>query len=97
MSTPDLNPQQARIAALNRLKARDKFAAQSSSSVPNGQAGQGANGAGTSRNGGAGPSLVNKAQAGPANSRDAVKGQEVEAPLKRDSSLVCPVCAGGGN
>lgn len=101
MSETTLTPQQARIAALNRLKARDKFAAQASSSSSGGGAGHNGNGtgnangsgngAGSSRIGGAPPqqqSLVNKTQAGPANSRNAVKGQEAEAPLKRDSSLV---------
>lgn len=98
-SAPTLNPQQARLAALNRLKARDRFAAQSSSAAPASGSGPGANAAaGSSRHGGAQQpqhqqqqqqqSLVNKAQNGPANSRNGVVGQEAEAPLKRDSSLV---------
>lgn len=102
---PTLTPQQARLAAANRLKARDKFAAQSSSAAAAGPSsgpgtananaridGRGNAGGGNANAnataGSSSSSLVNRAQAGPANSRNAVEGQAVDAPLRRDPGLV---------
>jgi DNA-repair protein complementing XP-A cells len=79
MSTSNpLPPTQARLAALNRLKAKQKLTA-----APPPEA------SGSNRNAIAGPSLVNKPGPVVPNARNAAQAQqEDQAPLKRDSSLV---------
>jgi hypothetical protein len=77
---PDLTPAQAKVAALNRLKAKQKLTA-APTSTP---------GAGPStRNGQA---YVHKPSAVPTTARNMVQEQgqkKDEAPLRRDPSLVC--------
>jgi DNA-repair protein complementing XP-A cells len=77
---PDLTPAQAKVAALNRLKAKQKLTA-APTSTP---------GAGPStRNGQA---YVHKPSAVPTTARNMVQEQGLkkdEAPLRRDPSLVC--------
>lgn len=77
---PDLTPAQAKVAALNRLKAKQKLTA-APTSTP---------GAGPStRNGQA---FVHKPSAVPTTARNMVREQgqkKDEAPLRRDPSLVC--------
>ena len=82
---PDLTPAQARLAAINRLKAKEKLTAVSpaqSTSTPGA-------GPSTSRNGQA---YVHKPAAVPTTARNMVQEQQVkgkdEAPLRRDPSLV---------
>ena len=76
-SSSTLPPSQARLAALNRLKAKQKLTAAPPS------------GSGSNRNAEAGPSFVNKPAAVVPNARNAAQAQQEEqAPLKRDSSLV---------
>jgi DNA-repair protein complementing XP-A cells len=77
---PDLTPAQAKVAALNRLKAKQKLTA-APTSTP---------GAGPStRNGQA---YVHKPSAVPTTARNMAQEQgqkKDEAPLRRDPSLVC--------
>ncbi|EKC98134.1 hydrophilic protein [Trichosporon asahii var. asahii CBS 8904] len=73
---PDLTPQQARLAALNRLKAKQKLSNTSS----------------TSNDTSKGPGYVNKAAPLPSSARNMVAEQqaaaaETTAPLPRDSRL----------
>lgn len=86
---PQLTPAQARVAALNRLKAKERVLA---SNTPASTPGAGP-GPSTSRNGQNGAGYVNKPSAVPTTSRNMVqeqsqaKGKE-DAPLRRDPSLV---------
>lgn len=73
---PDLTPQQARLAALNRLKAKQKLSNTSS----------------TSNDASEGPGYVNKSAPLPSSARNMVAEQqaaaeEPNAPLPRDSRL----------
>lgn len=96
MSTSTLTPQQARIAALNRLKAREKFTSNSAGEAS--KSGSGLSTTSTSNNAqkggneaqeGKGNNYVNKGNTGPSTSRNAVQGQKLdEAPLRRDPGLV---------
>jgi DNA-repair protein complementing XP-A cells len=77
---PDLTPAQAKVAALNRLKAKQKLTA-----VPTSTPGAGP----STRNGQA---YVHKPSAVPTTARNMVQEQgqkKDEAPLRRDPSLVC--------
>ena len=71
---PVLTASQSRLAALNRLKAKDKLTAPPS----------------PASSGEAGPSYVNKRAAVPPTARNMVVQQQVveEAPLRRDPGLV---------
>lgn len=75
---PDLTPQQARLAALNRLKAKQKLSGSTSTGA--------SNDASTS-----GQGYVNKAAPLPSSARNMVAEQqaaaETNAPLPRDSRL----------
>jgi hypothetical protein len=91
MSTPNpvvpaLTPSQARLAALNRLKAKDRLTA---ATVPTGAAGSSRDGANAQR---PGQGYVNKPVAGPSSSRNALAEQSQdkagEPPLRRDPGLV---------
>lgn len=84
-TAPVLTPDQARLAALNRLKAKNKLTANTT----------GGNSAGPSNgnHGNAGPAYVNRREAIPSSARNMVQ-QQAEAdkakplPLRRDPSLV---------
>jgi DNA-repair protein complementing XP-A cells len=77
-SNPNLTPAQARVAAVNRLKAKDRLVGAPPTSVAAGKGGTA--GAETGAKKGA-PILK--------TSRNAVEGQKIEeAPLKRSSGLV---------
>lgn len=84
-TAPALTPDQARLAALNRLKARNKLAASASSSNTVGPS--------NGNQGNAGPAYVNRREAVPSSARNMVQ-QQAEAdkakplPLRRDPSLV---------
>jgi len=77
---PVLSPSQARLAALNRLKAKDKLTGGPPSNSLKNQSG---------------PSYVNKRGPVPTSARNMVVQQQVveEAPLRRDPGLVSyPMC-----
>jgi hypothetical protein len=80
---PALTPAQARLAALNRFKAKEKL------SSANAVAGSSRNAVGSATGG---PNYVHKPAAGPATARNIVAAQqaasEVQAPLRRDPGLV---------
>ena len=81
---PDLTPAQARLAAINRSKAKERLTAASAATSTPG-AGPSSN---TSRNG---QSYVHKPAAVPTTARNMVQeqgGKKDEAPLRRDPSLV---------
>lgn len=84
-TAPALTPDQARLAALNRLKAKNKLAASTSSSNTVGPS--------TGNHGNGGPAYVNRREAVPSSARNMVH-QQAEAdkakplPLRRDPSLV---------
>ena len=80
-STSSLPPSQARLAALNRLKAKEKFASAGKPSSSNAVAG-------SSRNPQQGTQYVNKQAAAPASARNMVQQQQQEEPLKRNPGLV---------
>lgn len=89
---PQLTPAQARLAALNRLKAKERLAAASAQSTSTSSPGAGPS---TSRNGQNGGGYVNKPSNVPTTARNMVQAQSEakkdEAPLRRDPSLVgCP-------
>ncbi|WVO21396.1 DNA repair protein [Cryptococcus decagattii] len=83
-TAPALTPDQARLAALNRLKAKNKLAASTSSSNTVGPS--------TGNHGNGGPAYVNRREAVPSSARNMVH-QQAEAdkakplPLRRDPSL----------
>jgi len=82
---PDLTPAQARLAAINRSKAKERLTAASSAATSTPGAGPSSN---TSRNG---QSYVHKPAAVPTTARNMVQeqgGKKDEAPLRRDPSLV---------
>jgi DNA-repair protein complementing XP-A cells len=86
---PQLTPAQARLAALNRLKAKERLTAPS---APQSTSTPGA-GPSTSRNGQNGGGYVNKPSNVPTTARNMVQAQtdakgKDEAPLRRDPSLV---------
>ena len=81
---PDLTPAQARLAAINRSKAKERLTAASAATSTPG-AGPSSN---TSRNG---QSYVHKPAAVPTTARNMVQeqgGKKDEAPLRHDPSLV---------
>lgn len=89
---PQLTPAQARLAALNRLKAKERLTAASAQSTSTPGAGPS-----TSRNGQNGQNgggYVNKPSNVPTTARNMVQAQSEakkdEAPLRRDPSLVGP-------
>lgn len=73
---PDLTPQQQRLAALNRLKAKQKLTASATATTSNEKSG---------------PGYVNRAAPVPSSARNMVAEQqasaESNAPLPRDSRL----------
>ncbi|GFZ52113.1 DNA repair protein rad14 [Saitozyma sp. JCM 24511] len=81
---PALTPSQARLAALNRLKAKDRLTAPTAPTGP----GSSRDGANAHR---PGQGYVNKPVAGPSSSRNALAEQSQdkagEAPLRRDPGL----------
>jgi DNA-repair protein complementing XP-A cells len=83
---PPLPPSQARLAALNRLKAKDRLTAPTSATTAGGSSRDGANARGPAQG------YVNKPVAGPSSSRNALAEQSQdksgEAPLRRDPGLV---------
>ncbi|ORX38216.1 XPA protein C-terminus-domain-containing protein [Kockovaella imperatae] len=91
-SGPSLPPSQARLAALNRLKAKEKFAGagKTTTGAVNAVAGSSRNGAAQKQQGQGGQSTqyVNKQSAQPASARNMVEQQkQQEEPLKRNPGL----------
>lgn len=84
-TVPALTPDQARLAALNRLKAKNKLTSNTTSGNTPGPS--------NGNHGNAGPAYVNSREAMPSSARNMVQ-QQAEAdkakplPLRRDPSLV---------
>jgi DNA-repair protein complementing XP-A cells len=82
---PDHSPAEAKLAALNRLKAKQRLTAPIAPATSTPGAGPS-----TSRNG---QSYVHKPAAVPTTARNMVQeqaqGKKDQAPLRRDPSLVC--------
>ncbi|OCF35762.1 DNA repair protein [Kwoniella heveanensis BCC8398] len=90
-AAPGLNAQQARLAALNRLKAKSKLTSQPSSSSA-AASGGGASGSSRIAGGSGGAGYVNKQANVPTSARNMVQQQQEgdkqpQAPLRRDPGL----------